>query len=128
MNPRMRYSKDKITNLTNQQIAVNENARNAFTVQFLNIFSKYTIAITNQDVIKRWGDITDEETNGYWQQKLDIAWNERYMQFWQNQVNFAVWIATTGCGISFNDHLSINHPYLQRKSINFMYTIQYDVY
>ena len=89
MNPRMRYLKDKITNLSNQQIAVNENARNAFTVQFLNIFNKYTIAITKQDVIKRWGDITDDETNGYWQQKLDIAWSQRYMQFWQNQVNFA---------------------------------------
>ena len=126
MNPRIRYSKTKITNLTNQQIAVNENAQNAFTIQFLNIFSKYTIAITKQDVIKRWGDITDDETNGYWQQKLDIAWSQRYMQFWQNQVNFAVWIATTGCGIGFNDHLSINHPYLQRKIYKFhvYYTIR----
>lgn len=37
------------------------------------------------------------------------AWNSAPMQFWQNQLNFAVWGATTGCGVSFNDHL--NGPY-----------------
>ena len=27
------------------------------------------------------------------------------MQFWQNQLNFAIWCATTGCGVDFNHHL-----------------------
>ena len=27
-------------------------------------------------------------------------WMDNQMQFWQNQLNFAVWSATTGCGLS----------------------------
>ena len=27
------------------------------------------------------------------------------MSFWQNQLNFAIWCATTGCGVDFNNHL-----------------------
>jgi hypothetical protein len=27
------------------------------------------------------------------------------MKFWQNQLNFAIWTSTTGCGISMYDHL-----------------------
>lgn len=32
-------------------------------------------------------------------------WNSDPMQFWQNQINFAMWCATAGCGVSFTDHL-----------------------
>ena len=35
------------------------------------------------------------------------------MQFWQNQLNFAVWCATTGCGVSVEDHLSAADGFLQ---------------
>ena len=35
------------------------------------------------------------------------------MQFWQNQLNFAVWCATTGCGVSLEDHLSAADGFLQ---------------
>ena len=30
-------------------------------------------------------------------EKLVQAWNSNPMQFWQSQVNLAVWCATTGC-------------------------------
>ena len=32
------------------------------------------------------------------------------MKFWQNKINFAVWCATTGCGVSAEDHLSSKVP------------------
>ena len=32
------------------------------------------------------------------------------MGFWQNQVNFAVWCSTTGCGVSWRNHLDIDLP------------------
>ena len=32
------------------------------------------------------------------------------MNFYQNQVNFAVWCSTTGCGVSWRDHLDIDRP------------------
>jgi len=28
------------------------------------------------------------------------------MDFWQTQLNFATWCATTGCGVSVHDHLN----------------------
>ena len=58
------------------------------------------------------------------------AWNYTPMRFWQNQLNFAVWCATTGCGVSYKDHLSgdisefaksmfIFHVYCQIRRILF---------
>ena len=32
------------------------------------------------------------------------------MDFYQNQVNLAVWLATSGCGVSWRDHLDIDRP------------------
>ena len=46
------------------------------------------------------------------------------MRFWQNQVNFAVWCATAGCGVSFEDHLSAEDPLT--KSL-FLYHVYYQV-
>ena len=33
------------------------------------------------------------------------AWSSNPMQFWQNQLQFALWCATAGCGVSVKDHL-----------------------
>lgn len=33
------------------------------------------------------------------------AWTLNPIQFWQNQLNFAAWSATAGCGVSIRDHL-----------------------
>ena len=35
------------------------------------------------------------------------------MQFWQNQLNFAVWCSTSGCGASFNDHINVSDRFMQ---------------
>ena len=35
------------------------------------------------------------------------------MQFWQNQLNFAIWCATTGCGVSKLDHLRNKDPMIR---------------
>jgi hypothetical protein len=32
------------------------------------------------------------------------------MKYWQNQLNFVVWCASAGCGVSWEDHL--NRPSL----------------
>lgn len=57
------------------------------------------------------------------------AWNNTPMQFWQNQLNFAVWCATSGCCVSFNDHLNgkrvQNEPLMQSVFIfHIYYTIR----
>ena len=41
------------------------------------------------------------------------AWCKTPMQFWQNQLNFAVWCATTGCGVLAEDHLTVADAPLQ---------------
>ena len=33
------------------------------------------------------------------------AWHHNPMQFWQTQLNFALWCATGGCGVSYHDHV-----------------------
>ena len=38
------------------------------------------------------------------------AWHSNPMGWWQNQMNFAVWCATTGCGVSEQDHLQALDP------------------
>ena len=41
------------------------------------------------------------------------SWITNQMQFWQNQLNFAIWCATTGCGVSKLDHLSNKDPMIR---------------
>ena len=45
--------------------------------------------------------------------ELVQAWRRTPMQFWQNQLNFAVWCATAGCGVSAEDHLSASDGFLK---------------
>jgi hypothetical protein len=33
-------------------------------------------------------------------------WHGCDMKYWQNQLNFAVWCASAGCGVSWEDHLN----------------------
>ena len=77
-----------------------------FTVKYPDIFENYKVKIANVSEISNW-------TNNP-------------MQFWQNQLHFALWCATTGCGISFKDHLSTHgltkslylfHVYYQTRRI-----------
>ena len=67
------------------------SGRGDFTADVEDIFSKY-----------RLPHISSETVVGLWQTNP--------MGFWQNQVNFAVWCSTTGCGVSWRDHLDIDRP------------------
>lgn len=78
--------------LVNQTIQVNK--RGKFSVRFPNIWLKYKLPKVKEP------EIYDD-------------WLANQMQFWQNQLNFAIWISTTGCGISKNDHLRHKNPMLR---------------
>ena len=75
------------------QVVVPEKTggRGDFTTDVEDIFSKY-----------RLPHISSETVMGLWQ--------TNNMGFYQNQVNFAVWCSTTGCGVSWRDHLDIDRP------------------
>ena len=91
--------------LVNQEIWVNKN--NKFDVRFLNIWVGYKLP-----------KITDLA--------LYDVWSSNSMQFWQTQLNFAIWCATSGCGVSkqhlrHNNHLIRSvyrfHAYYQIRRI-----------
>ena len=64
-----------------------------FEASYFDIFQKYPLQVSSDDVIQ--------------------AWRTNPMQFWQNQLNFAVWCATTGCGVSVEDHLTNDDEFLR---------------
>ena len=41
------------------------------------------------------------------------SWINNQMQFWQNQLNFAIWCATSGRGVSKLDHLKHKNPMIR---------------
>ena len=62
----------------------------SFHVRFPNVWDKYKLPkVTEKEVYEDW--------------------LSSQMQFWQNQLNFAVWCATTGCGVS-KEHLRHKDP------------------
>ena len=71
-----------------------------FKAKFPDIFAKYVLAYDESDAIVQ-------------------NWRQRPMQFWQNQLNFALWCATAGCGVSVGDHLSGDIPALARSMFLF---------
>ena len=56
----------------------------SFNAKYPNIFDGYRLPYITSD-------------------KLVKQWSSNPMQFWQNQLNFAVWCATSGCGISMDN-------------------------
>ena len=64
-----------------------------FEAKYPDIFEKYPLKVNSDNVIQ--------------------AWRTTPMQFWQNQLNFAVWCATTGCGVSVEDHLTNDDEFLR---------------
>ena len=77
------YSTKKI-NLVKQDIYVNRYK--SFPVSFPDIFQNYQ----NPTI----------HTNTPWN-----TWLNSSFDWWQCQLNFAVWCATAGCGVSYEDHL-----------------------
>ena len=67
------------------------DGRGDFTAEVEDIFDHYLLPhISSEKILNRW--------------------HQSPMDFYQNQVNLAVWLATSGCGVSWRDHLDIDRP------------------
>ena len=86
-------TKDLRATLINPSIQVKTISTEGFLTKFPDCFEKYALTVSSATVVK--------------------AWSSNPMQFWQNQVNFAVWCATTGCGVSAQDHLQASDPMMR---------------
>ena len=86
---RMDYRSEVENALTHLTIAVSETE--TFKIQVDDIFQSYTLRFNKLNEGKHW-------------------WHGCDMKYWQNQLNFAVWCASAGCGVSWEEHL--NRPSL----------------
>jgi len=84
-NKNITYRNEIENALANLDIYVTETE--SFSIKMENIFNCYTINFKDLNEAKLW------------LQKSNL-------KYWQNQLNFAIYCATTGCGISWNDHLN----------------------
>ena len=100
--------KVKTVNIINQNIVVTSDGK-SFKVSFPDVSEKYTLPYVESDALVQ-------------------QWRTDLISFWQNQLNFAIWCATTGCGVDFNNHLKETgmigslfrfHVYYQRRRILF---------
>lgn len=71
--------------LTKLQIYV--NAKDCFQAKNLNIFTNYMLTFYGENTVQKWMSGSN-------------------MTFYQNQLNFAVWCSSSGCGVSVVDHLN----------------------
>ena len=53
--------------------------------------------------------------------KLWMNWNKALLKLWQTQLNFAVWCASSACGVS-SEHLN----YAKHSMVRAVY--QFDIY
>ena len=77
--------KVKTVNIINQNIVVTSDGK-SFQISFPDVSEKYTLPYVESDALVQ-------------------RWRTHWMSSWQNQLNFAIWCATTGCGVDFNNHL-----------------------
>ena len=66
----------------------------SFKTKFVSIFDKYKMPSVNSDALVK-------------------SWSSAPMDWWQNQLNFAVWCVTSGCGVSAQDHLQASKPLMR---------------
>ena len=90
------YSLKKI-NLVKQDIYVNRYK--SFPVSFPDIFQNYQNPTLH--------------ANAPWN-----TWKNSSFDWWQCQLNFAVWCATAGCGVSYEDHLRDEVPKFLKRHFN----------
>ena len=83
--------KINVEDFSKLKIFVNET--DSFQASNLNIFTNYVLSFFNDVSIQKWLGSCD-------------------MSFYQNQLNFAVWCASSGCGVSNNDHLNAKNNLL----------------
>ena len=86
------YSATHQFSLVNQNIQINKTGR--FTAKFPNIWDAYKLP-----------KIKDS--------KIYDSWIKSPLIFWQNQLHFAIWAASSGCGISKKDHLQHPNPIIR---------------
>ena len=89
--------KADILSLANQEIMVYDNGSH-FKAMSPDISADYQ----NPPLT---GDVT--MANKAWQ-----VWQNTPFSWWQCQLNFALWCASAGCGVSFEDHLQAEKPLL----------------
>ena len=82
-------------NLYKQTIVVSAETHDAFPARFPNIFADYPLGQM------RVGD------------KLWTNWNKAHMHLWQTQLNFAVWCASSACGVSLAHLNYTKHPMIR---------------
>ena len=111
-NPNAKYQpsgvyKTKDSDIIKQTIEVKQlsDSGSSFKAKFPDVFDKNMLPYVENDALVR-------------------AWNYTPMRFWQNQLNFAVWCATTGCGVSYEDHLSGDIPGFANPCLCSTYTIK----
>ena len=112
-NPNAQYQpsgvyKTKDPDIIKQTIEVKQpsDSGSSFKVKFPDVFDKNMLPYVESDALVR-------------------SWNNTLMRFWQNQLNFAVWCATTGCGVSYEDHLSGDIPGFAKSM--FMFHVYYQI-
>jgi len=79
----------KDINFDNHDIYV--TTENSFKSKVLDLFKSYLNPVIKSDAIPR-------------------LWNSNPIQFYQNQLNFAICCATTGCGVSYVNHINHSDP------------------
>ena len=89
--------KADILSLANQEIMVDDKGSH-FKAMFPDIFADYQSPPLTGDVAM---------ANKAWQ-----IWQNTPFSWWQCQLNFALWCASAGCGVSFEDHLQVEKPLL----------------
>ena len=91
------FKEKAAVSLAGQQIMVDDEGSH-FLAKFPDIFADYqTPPLT--------GDVT--MANKAWDN-----WQHAPMTWWQYQLNFTLWCATAGCGVSVEDHLQAKDPLL----------------
>ena len=112
-NPNAKYQpsgvyKTKDSDIIKQTIEVKQpsDSGSSFKAKFPDVFDKNMLPYVESDALVR-------------------SWNYTPMRFWQNQLNFAVWCATTGCGVSYEDHLSGDIPGFAKSM--FMFHVYYQI-
>ena len=91
------HFKEKQLSLADQEIMVNDKESH-FQAAFPDIFADYQ----NPPLI---GDVTVAD-------KAWHAWSSTPFDWWQRQLNFALWCGSAGCDVSFEDHLQGKDPLL----------------
>ena len=83
--------------LANQEIMVDDKGSH-FKAMFPYIFAEYQNPLLTEDFAM---------ANKAWQ-----IWQNTPFSWWQCQLTFALWCASAGCGVSFEDHLQAEKPLL----------------